>query len=164
MVSVTRKMNKESMDFVIREIEKMFAHFMQKYSFQITEFDKSDMGEWYVIIHNNELLITISNERNGQKTIEIGSKKRPKPHAPFRNWSLSHLRGFLDNKKEHFIFKDLQDQVNWLETNSTNILDPSFLNSDQLKKWAKTASRKQFENKKQKPRNPLHTDHAPRGG
>ena len=103
------------------------------------------MGEWFVFYENSEFVLGISKDRGGYIGIDLGSKIRRKPRAQMRGpWSMSHLRGYLDGKKDHFKFKKISEEVSWLEENEMKLFDTSLLNSDGLNLWAVKASRRRF--------------------
>ena len=103
------------------------------------------MTAWAYSADTDEFTIEIERDRGGHIRIYVGSKVRRKPRAHMRGpWSLSHLRGYLDGNAEHFRYTDVDDQIRWLHDNIQSLLDTSFLNSDELNKWAVRASRRLF--------------------
>lgn len=105
----------------------------------------SSMTAWAYYAETDEYKLEIERDRGGRIGIHVGSKVRRKPRAHMRGpWSLSHLRGYLDGSVDHFIFADVDDQIRWLQDNIESILDTTVLNSDELNKWAVTASRRMF--------------------
>ena len=61
----------------------------------------------------------------GHDSITIGSKIRSKPRAHLREWSMSHLRGFLENNPDHYRFSNLIEVSIWLKDNELMIFDSS---------------------------------------
>ena len=59
-------------------------------------------------------------------------------------WSMSHLKGYLDGGKDHYVFKSIGEEKSWLEENEIKLFDSSLLNSDALNQWAVKASRRLF--------------------
>lgn len=57
---------------------------------------------------------------------------------------MSHLRAYIEGKKEHFKFKNIQEEVSWLEEHEMELFDTSLLNSDELNQWAVKVSRRLF--------------------
>ena len=109
------------------------------------KYDRSDMGEWFVHYENSEFILGISKDRGDHIGIELGSKIRRKPKAQMRGpWSMGHLRGYLEGKKDHFKFEDVGEEASWLEDNETELFNSSLLNSDGLNQWAVIASRRLF--------------------
>ena len=101
----------------------------------------------YALQHyeNSEFVLGISKDRGDYIGIDLGSKIRRKPRAQMRGpWSMSHLRGYLDGEKDHFKFKNIREEVSWIEGNEMELFDTSLLNSDGLNQWAVKASRRLF--------------------
>jgi hypothetical protein len=116
-----------------------------KHDLQLIEHDISAMGEWYVWFENPEFIVGVSKDRIEFTSIEIGSKKRRKPRAHARGpWSMSHLRGYLEEKQVHYRFLNIEEEALWFKNNDSTIFDSNLLNSDELNKWAVKASRKLF--------------------
>jgi len=57
---------------------------------------------------------------------------------------MSHLRGFIDGCKGHYMFTTLDEEASWFENNDKVLFDSTLLNSDELNKWAVKASRRLF--------------------
>lgn len=103
------------------------------------------MTAWAYYAETEEFRLDVERDRGGYVGINVGSKVRRKPRAHMRGpWSLSHLRGFLEGHSDHFVFADIEEKIRWLEDNLESLLDTSFLNSDELNKWAIKASRRMF--------------------
>ncbi len=128
----------------IEMTEQRLKRLIDRYGFVPGARDISAMGEWFVTLDNKEFTIVVSRDRAGHGAIELSSKLRPRPRAHMRQWSLSHLRGFVEGLKEHYVFKDLEEQFGWLEKNQEVLFDSTLLNSDALNKWAVKASRRLF--------------------
>ena len=118
---------------------------VSRHALKPVKHDRSAMGEWFVYYENSEFILGIGRDRGGHIGIELGSKIRRKPRAHMRGpWSMSHLKGYLDERKEHFIFKSIDEEKSWLEENEMKLFDSSLLNSDVLNQWAVKASRRLF--------------------
>ncbi len=103
------------------------------------------MGEWFVYYENSEFILGIGRDRGGHISIDLGSRIRRKLRAHMRGpWSMSHLKGYLDEGKDHFIFESINEEVSWLEENEMTLFDSSLLNSDALNQWSVKASRRLF--------------------
>jgi len=126
-------MNPVKMTNKTRNIERRLGAFMARHGFALGSHDAGGMGEWYVTIENSKFTIMISHDRGGLESVEIGAKKRLRPKAQMNQWSLSHLRGFLEGSKDHYIFKNIDEQYAWLEENENKLLDPALLNSEEMK-------------------------------
>ena len=128
--------------FATRLIEEVIS----RHSMQIVEHGKSSMGGWFVFVENSEFTFRISLDRSGgYPAVELGSRVRRKPRAHLRGpWSMSHLRGYLNDSKDHFRFKNFEEEKIWFKENEVTIFDSSFLNSDGLNVWAIKASRRQI--------------------
>jgi len=125
--------------------EKLLDGVISRQALTPVKHDQSEMGEWYAYYENSEFVLGISQDRGDYIGIDLGSKIRRKPGAQMRGpWSMSHLRGYLDGKKGHFKFKNIREEVSWLEENEMGLFDTSLLNSDGLNQWAVKASRKRF--------------------
>jgi len=111
--------------------------------------DARHMGGWLFEMESPEFLIVASQDRTDDVLgICLASKIRRKPSAPMRGpWSLGHLRAYIDGLRDHYRFANAADQLAWLETNLTCLLDTSLLNSDDLNEWALEASRRMFGHK-----------------
>ena len=59
-------------------------------------------------------------------------------------WSMSHLRGYSEGIQNHYKFKSINEEATWLESNDKQLFDNSFLNSNELNKWAAKASGRLF--------------------
>jgi hypothetical protein len=133
--------NSDYVSFANRLIQNVIA----RHSLQIIEHSKSSMGEWYVRYENKEFLLDVWQDRSGYLGIELGSKIRRRPRAHMRGpWSMSHLRGYLDKGNDYYIFGSPEEEASWLDKNDNKLFNSSFLNSDELSKWAVKASRRQF--------------------
>lgn len=141
-------MKSERLSNVLQIVERHLGPLVSRHGLVFGESDISAMGEWYVVLENDQFTILVSRDRGGHESIEIGAKERPRPRAHKRQWSLSHLRGFLEGGKDHYPFKNLADQVAWLEENEEKLLDVSLLNSDEMNKWAVKASQRLFRPRK----------------
>lgn len=85
------------------------------HSLKLTQHDRSEMGEWYVTFENSEFILSVSQDRIGYVSIDLGSKVRPKRHAHLRGpWSIAHLRGFIDGINNHYQFEDIKEEGCWL--------------------------------------------------
>ena len=125
--------------------ERLLENIISNYSLKLCKHDISAMGEWYVYFENTEFIVGIGQDRSGHADIELGSKLRRKPRAHMRGpWSMSHLRGFIDGCRDHYMFTTLDEEASWFENNDKLLFDSSFLNSDELNKWAVKASRRLF--------------------
>ena len=94
---------------------------------------------------NTEFIVGLGQDRIGYADIELGSKIRRKLRAHIRGpWSISHLRGYLEGRKDHYAFTSLAEEAAWFEKNDKTLFDSSFLNSDELNQWAIKASRMLF--------------------
>lgn len=133
---------------ILTTLEQLLGPFVSRHSLVFGESDINAMGEWYVVLENDQFTILVTRDRGNHESIEIGSKVRPRPRAHKRQWSLSHLRGFLEGGKDHYSFKNLADQVAWLGENEEKLLDVSLLNSDEMNKWAVKASQRLFRPRK----------------
>lgn len=104
------------------------------------------MGGWWFKSEIEEFVVQAGQDISFDSfSISIGSKLRRRPRAHMRGpWSLSHLRGFMDGGPDHYIFNAAEDQIRWMKNNISTLLDSSFLNSDELKRWAVKASRRHF--------------------
>ena len=123
----------------------LISDVLSRHSLQIGQHDKSAMGEWYIYYENSEFILDISRGRSERVSISLGSKIRRKPRAQLRGpWSMSHLKGYLDGGKDHYLFKSTEEEIHWLEKNEPQLFDSSFLNSDELNQWAVRASRRLF--------------------
>lgn len=113
--------------------------------------DPTAMGAWYVEFRSSSLTVAASQDRTGDSTsIRVGSLNRRAPRKQMRGpWSLSHLRGFLDNAPIHHAFADVSDQLRWLRESLVQVLDSETLNSDELNDWSISASRSMFASSKQ---------------
>ena len=128
--------------FANRLIEEVIT----RHELKLVKHDKSAMGEWYAYFENDEFIVSVSQDRSGFTSIELGSKNRIKPKARMRGpWSMSHLRGYLEGIDDHYKFGSIAEEASWLENNDKRLFDSSFLNSDELNKWAVNASRRLFE-------------------
>lgn len=137
-------MKSEKLSNVLTTMERQLGPLMSRHSLLFGESDISRMGEWFVTLENNEFTIVVSRDRGGYEAIEIGAKERPRPRSQKRQWSLSHLKGFLEKRTNHYPFKNLEDQIAWLEENEEKLLDATLLNSDELNEWAVKASQRLF--------------------
>jgi len=119
---------------------------LHSYGFTETEDSNGSMGGWFFQTESDLFIVTAGQDRSGDGVgICVGSKKRRKPRAHMRGpWSLSHLRGYIDENADHFMFDNADDQIGWLKSNLQTILDTEFLNSDELNNWAVKASRRLF--------------------
>ena len=125
--------------------ENLLGGVISRHALTPVKHDRSSMGEWFVYYESSEFVLGISKDRGGYIGIELGSKIRRKPRAQMRGpWSMSHLRGCLDGKIDHFKFKNIREEVSWLEENEMELFDSSLLNSDELNQWSVKASRKLF--------------------
>lgn len=104
------------------------------------------MGAWSVRWESVEFVVDLSRDRIGEMGwISIGSMLRRKPRSHRRGpWSLSHLRGYLDQQPDHYLFTGLREQLDWYRENEHRLLNSSLLNSDELNAWAIQASRRMF--------------------
>ena len=57
---------------------------------------------------------------------------------------MSHLKGYLEGGKDHYLFESTEEEISWVEKNENQLFDSSFLNSDELNQWAVKASRRLF--------------------
>jgi hypothetical protein len=125
--------------------ENLLNGLFSRHALTPVKHDRSGMGEWLVYYENSEFVLEISKDRGDYIGISLGSKTRRKPRAQMRGpWSMSHLRGYLDGKKDHFKFENIRAEVSWLEENEMQLFDTSLLNSDGLNQWAVKASRRPF--------------------
>ena len=123
--------------------ERLLGSIISRHSLKIAKHDISAMGEWYVYFENADFIVGIGQDRIGHAEIELGSKLRRKPRAHMRGpWSMSHLRGFIDGCKDHYMFITLGEEASWFDNNDKILFDSNFLNSDELNKWAVKASRR----------------------
>lgn len=130
-------------DNYITFVSELIGGIVLDFKLNIISHGKSDMGEWYVRYENNEFIVGIWQDRSGYVAIELGSKIRRKPKSHMRGpWSLSHLRGYLEGSKVHFDFQSPKEEAEWFENNENKLFDSSFLNSDDLNKWAVKASKR----------------------
>jgi len=112
---------------------------------KLVKHDRSAMGEWFVYYENSEFILGIGKDRGGYIGFDLGSKIRRRPRAHMRGpWSMSHLKGYLDGGKDHYVFKSIGEEKSWLEENEIKLFDSSLLNSDALNQWAVKASRRLF--------------------
>ncbi len=126
--------------------ENLLEGVISRHALNLVKHDRSGMGEWFVHYENSEFVLGISKDRGDNISIDLSSKFRRKPRAKMRGpWSMSHLRGYLDGKKDHFKFKNLLEEISWLEENEMQLFDTSLLNSDELNQWAVNASRRLFD-------------------
>ncbi len=115
------------------------------HALKLVRHDRSAMGEWFVYYENSEFVLGIGRDRGGHISIDLGSKIRRKARAHMRGpWSMSHLKGYLGEGKDHFNFKSINDEISWLEENKMALFDSSLLNSDALNQWSVKASRRLF--------------------
>lgn len=132
-------------DDYITYANHLISGLLSRHSLQITQHDKSAMGEWYIYYESSEFILDISRDRSERVSISLGSKIRRKPRAQLRGpWSMSHLKGYLDGGQDHYLFESTEEEIHWLEKNEPQLFDSSFLNSDELNKWAVKASRRLF--------------------
>ena len=132
-------------DDYITHANYLISGLLSRHSLQIGQHDKSAMGEWYIYYENSEFILGISKDRSERVTLSLGSKVRRKPRAQLRGpWSMSHLKGYLDGGKDHYIFESTEEEISWVEENERQLFDSSFLNSDELNQWAVKASRRLF--------------------
>ncbi|MBU1427168.1 MAG: hypothetical protein KKH12_14640 [Gammaproteobacteria bacterium] len=125
--------------------EDLLDGVISRHALTPVKHDGSGMGEWYVYFENPEFVLGISKDRGDYIGIDLGSKIRRKPRAQMRGpWSMSHLRAYIEGKKEHFKFKNIQEEVSWLEEHEMELFDTSLLNSDELNQWAVKVSRRLF--------------------
>jgi hypothetical protein len=118
---------------------------ISRHALKLVKHDRSAMGEWFVYYDNSEFILGIGRDRGGYIGIDLGSKIRRKPRAHMRGpWSMSHLKGYLDEGKDHFNFKGINEEKSWLEENEMKLFDSSLLSSDALNQWAVKASRRLF--------------------
>ena len=131
-------------DYIIHA-NHLISGLLSHHSLQIGQHDKSAMGEWYIYYENSEFILGISKDRSERVTLSLGSKVRRKPRAQLRGpWSMSHLKGYLDGGKDHYLFESTEEEISWVEENERQLFDSSFLNSDALNQWAVKASRRLF--------------------
>lgn len=129
----------------ITHANHLISGLLSRHSLQIGQHDKSAMGEWYIYYENSEFILGISKDRSERVTLSLGSKVRRKPRAQLRGpWSMSHLKGYLDGGKDHYLFESTEEEISWVEENERQLFDSSFLNSDALNQWAVKASRRLF--------------------
>ena len=132
-------------DDYITYANQLVGGLISRHSLQIGQHDKSAMGEWYIYYENSEFILDISQDRSERVTLSLGSKVRRKPRAQLRGpWSMSHLKGYLDGGKDHYLFESTEEEICWVEKNENQLFDSSFLNSDALNQWAVKASRRLF--------------------
>ena len=132
-------------DNYITYANQLIGELISRHSLQIGQHDKSAMGEWYIYYENSEFILGISKDRSERVTLSLGSKVRRKPRAQLRGpWSMSHLKGYLDGGKDHYLFESTEEEISWVEENERQLFDSSFLNSDELNQWAVKASRRLF--------------------
>lgn len=104
------------------------------------------MGAWFVEFQADEFVVAVGQDRSGEMPhVEVGSKVRRKPRAHMRGpWSLSHLRGFRSGSPDHYLFSSVDEQLEWFKDHLDDLLDSTFLNSDDLNTWAVKASQRMF--------------------
>jgi len=139
------KQNRDS-DVNVSVVASTVDSIVGQYGFDQTNAISSSMGGWCSQWENAEFIVQVSQDRSGDVvSICLGSKLRRRPRAHLRGpWSLGHLRGYLDEMANHFIFDQVNDQLVWFEQNVDRLLDSTMLNSDELNKWAVNASRQMF--------------------
>lgn len=121
---------------------QLIAEAILKYSLEITEQDNSAMGERHVIFENSEFIVSVSQDRIGFASVELGSKlKRASKMQKRGTWSMGHLRGYMDGFSNHYVFENIKDEGRWFLEQETKLFDSTFLNSDDLNNWAIKASR-----------------------
>jgi len=127
-------------------IEARVTRILGPYHFVELTRGSYTMGGWWWRTENDEFIVMVEQHRSGDTfAISVGSKIRRKPRAHVRGpHTLYHLRGYVDGVKDHYIFRDSLEQLEWFETNVGKLLDTSFLNSDALNTWKVKASRRMF--------------------
>ncbi|WP_372369580.1 hypothetical protein [Candidatus Uabimicrobium sp. HlEnr_7] len=127
---------------IIEVLNNLLKELIADYKFNLDSCSTGSMGEWYALFTNEELSLEVFHDRGDCEYIQVKSKIRRRPRAHLRGFSLSHIRGFLEGKEDHYVFESLEEEVKWLIKNKEKVLDPSFINLDELNKWTIKAARK----------------------
>ncbi|MCG8434610.1 MAG: hypothetical protein MJA83_11315 [Gammaproteobacteria bacterium] len=129
---------------VSKAATQYIKEFMRRHGFEISESSANSMGEWSVCMENGEFFLFVSRDRGGYESIEISAKSRSRKGAHLRTWSLSKLRGYLEDLDNHYRFHSLKEQADWLQSHEEELLNTAFLNSENLRKWNTKVSRDMF--------------------
>jgi hypothetical protein len=138
-----KKQSKE-VDELADRVRKLLAKVIRRYHLDLTNSATGPMGAWQVKLESSEFIVCAGRDRGDEVGgITVGSKIRRRPRAQMRGpWSLCHLRGYLDDMKDYYLFQGLEEQASWLEQNADELFDSTLLNSDDLNSWAVNASRR----------------------
>lgn len=102
----------------------------------------SSMGEEVVQLDCHEFEVLIRRDRwtNPIEWIEVGSKIRPRPHAPLRRYLLCRVIAYrYGSDPDHA--GDLEAEARWLIDHEEEILDSALLNAEELRLWNVDAAR-----------------------
>lgn len=136
-------MDRESESFVDR-VHRLLGPFASDHGFAVDHSEEqADSGRAWVRFESDRIVIDAIRDR-GQEWFEVMAKERPRPRAPRRAWPLGHVVGYLDGLAEPHPVSSLEREAGWLTGRAAEILEPTLLNSEGLRRWAVKASRRLF--------------------
>ena len=130
------------------QVTGTLGNFAKRHGFSIAVSDdlEDPMGV-SIILENDRFIVSAMRERTlmgNEENIWIHRKVRPKPRAPFREYSVGDLSAFIQGETDPYPLRVFADDAKDLLRFEDQCLCVDLLNSENLRIWRVDASRRQF--------------------
>lgn len=98
-------------------------------------------------LENDQFIISVTRNYD-EEEIWVHCKVRPRPRAHFRTYAVGSLSAYIQGRSVPYPLRNLTADCNDLLQYKDQLLDPSFLNSEELRIWEVDASRCHFGQRK----------------
>lgn len=123
-------------------LRRLLGTFADERGLSLTaEEEQPQAGCGWVRLESADVIIDAVRDR-GQEWITITAKDRPRPRAPRRSWPMGHLVAYLDGEAGPHPVSNFETEAGWLTRRAAEVLDPSMLNSEGLRRWSVRADQR----------------------